>query len=81
MDEIADPKRVEHQRFGAALRLAPSERIDPHEAERIAQQAAKRAGRLGAAEDGEDERMIGPDESVMGGDLGYAASRASSLAR
>ena len=69
VDEIADPERVEHERFGAALRFAPSERIDPHEAERIAQQAAKRAGRLGAAEDGENERMIRPHEPVMGSDL------------
>ena len=53
VDEIADPERVEHERFGAALRFAPSEPIDPNEAERIAQQAAKRARRLGAAEDGE----------------------------
>ena len=69
MDEVADPERVEHERLSAALRLAPSERIHPYEAEWIAQQAAKRAGRLGAVEDGKNERMICPHEPVMGGDL------------
>ena len=70
VNEIADPERVEHERFGAALRFTPSERVDPHETQRIAQQAAQRAGRLGAAEDGENERMICPHEPVMGSNLG-----------
>lgn len=68
--QIADAERIEYQRLCAALRFAPSERIDPHEVERIAQQAAKGTGRLRAVEDGNNERMIRSDESVMRRDLG-----------
>ena len=69
VDKIANPERVEHERFGAALRLTPSKGINPHEAQWIAQQAAQRTGRLGPAEDSEDERMVRSHQTIMGGDF------------
>ena len=69
MDQITDAERVEHQGLGAAFRHAPAEPINPHEAQRVAQQTPERAGRLGAGQDREDQRMIGPGEAIMRRDL------------
>ena len=69
MNEIAHGQRVEHQGIVAALGRAPAQAVAPDEAQRVAQQYAERACRLGAIQDGMDYRMIPADGAVMGRDL------------
>src|SRR5690554_6717865 len=68
MDELSGAERVEHQRFAVALRFTPAKRIDPEEADRIAQQTAQRTGRLGALKDGTNGRMVLSNKPIVGCD-------------
>ena len=52
MDEIAHGQRIQNERILAAFRGRPAQTVAPDEAERIAQQLAKRAGRLGPVQNG-----------------------------
>ena len=69
VNEIAHGERVEHQGIVAALGRAPTETVVPDEPERVAQEHAQRARRLGALEDGADERVVRADGAVVGRDL------------
>ena len=69
MNEIAYRQRIEDERVVAAFGRAPAQAVVPDEAERIAQELAKGACRLGARQDGLNYRMVGANEAVMRGDL------------
>ena len=69
MNEIAHGERVEDQRILPALGRPPTEPVTPDEPERITQDHAQRACRLGALEDGPDQRVVGSDGTVVRRDL------------
>ena len=69
VNEIAHGEGIEDQRILPALGRPPAEPVAPYESERIAQEHAKRARRLGALEGGFDHRVVGSDGAVVRRDL------------
>ena len=64
--EFAKRQRIELKRFGFQANGAPAQRVTPDEAERITQKALKGCRRLSPAECGQDRRMAGRDQAIVG---------------
>ncbi len=69
MNQVAHGQCIKDKRVRAALWGAQAHPVAPHKAERAAEQQTKRTGRLGPAEDGPQERMVGADQSIVRCDL------------
>ena len=69
MNKVAHRQSVEDERIIATFGHPQAHSIAPHEAKRAPQQKAEGTGQLGPAQNGEQQRVVPADQSVMRSDV------------